>query len=139
MRHLIIELVMGAFLLTSIPALAIEPIPKESGFNGFLNIGLAYLNVENNTLAGNKWINVTEKTIDSIFASPDSESSIRSILNGEIRYTFAQTRTQLYFGNQLEDYLRFDFSTLLGVRQELPISSVGAISYVFVKRERVAS
>jgi hypothetical protein len=85
MRHLIIELVMGAFLLTSIPALAIEPIPKETGFSGFLNIGLAHLNVENNTLAGNKWINVAEKTVDSIFASPDSESSISPILNGESR------------------------------------------------------
>jgi hypothetical protein len=120
-----------ALLFTSIPAFSIEPIPKESGFSGFINLGLAYLNVEDNMISGNKLVNVTDKTINSVFSSPDGEPSIAPIINGEIRYTFAQTRTQLYFGNQLEDYLRFDFSTLLGVRQELPDSSVGAISYVF--------
>jgi hypothetical protein len=131
MKTLIIGLMVCALLLASIPAFSIEPIPKESGFSGFLNLGAAYFNVENNMISGNRFVNATENPIDSIFAGPDSESSIAPIINGEIRYTFGQTRTQLYFGNQLEDILRFDFSTLLGVRQELPDGSIGGISYIF--------
>ena len=131
MRSLIVSFMVCGLLFTSIPAFSIEPIPKESGFSGFLNLGAAYLNVENNMISGNNFVIATENTIDSIFASPESKSSIAPIINGEIRYTFAQTRTQLYFGNQLEDFLRFDFATLLGVRQGLPDGSIGGISYVF--------
>ena len=53
------------------------------------------------------------------------------LINGEVTYTFAASRTQLYFGNQLEDFIQFDFSTLLGVRHELGDKSLIAASYVF--------
>ena len=112
-------------------AYAIEPIPEESGFSGFLNLGAVYLDVESNTIAGNDLVDVGKERIDSVFDSPDSESDVIPAINGEIAYTFASTRTQAYFGNSLEDYLRFDFSTLLGVRQELPDSSIVAASFVF--------
>jgi len=49
---------------------------------------------------------------------------------GELNYTFAGTRTQLFFGNRLEDVLRLDVVFGLGARQELPDSSILAVSYL---------
>ena len=131
MRRLIIGLVICAVLLASIPALAIEPIPKESGFSGFVNVGVGYLSVKSNMIAGTDLGDFGKRTIDSIFDSPDSESDVLPIINGELRYTFATTRTQLFFGNELEDYLRFDFAAQLGVRQELSGVGILGLSYVF--------
>lgn len=126
--------VLGTCLLVTVlaaSAAAIEPIPQESGFSGYLNIGMAYVEAETNMAKGTEMVSFGQRTIDSIFEGPGSESDITPLLNGELRYTFATSRTQVYFGNQLEDFLRFDYSTLLGIRQELPDKSVGELSYVF--------
>jgi hypothetical protein len=131
MRHLMIGLLMCSFLLTSIPTLAIEPIPKDSGFSGFVNVGVGYLSVKSNMIAGTDLGDFGKRTIGSIFDSPDSESDVLPLISGELRYTFATTRTQLFFGNELEDYLRFDFATQLGVRQELSGVGIFGVSYVF--------
>ncbi len=113
------------------PAFAIEPIPQESGFSGFVNAGAAYLDVKNNMIAGNDLGDVGKDTIGSIFDSPDSESDVIPVLNAEVRYTFASTRTQLFVGNRLEDFLRFDLATLAGVKQELPDESILSAAYLF--------
>ncbi|MHC4520014.1 MAG: DUF2860 family protein [Planctomycetota bacterium] len=118
-------------LLTTVVSAAIEPIPQESGFSGYVNVGAAYIEAESNMIKGTKIASFTSSTIDSIFDGPDSESDVTPIVNAELVYTFAESRRQIYAGNQLEDFLRFDYSTLLGVRQELPDESVAAISYVF--------
>ncbi len=131
MRRLIIGLMTCALLFTSIPALAIEPIPKESGFSGFVNVGVGYLSLKSNMIAGTDLGDFGKRTIDSIFDSPDSESNALPLINGELRYTFATTRTQLFLGNQLEDYLRFDFATQLGLRQELSGVGIFGVSFLF--------
>ena len=40
-------------LLSLSPAYAIEPIPAESGFSGFLSLGGGYNRVKSNMIAGN--------------------------------------------------------------------------------------
>ncbi len=131
MRQGIIGLMTCALLFTSIPALAIEPIPQESGFSGFVNVGVGYLSVKSNMIAGTDLGDFGEETLSSIFDSPDSESDALPLINGELRYTFGTTRTQLFLGNQLEDFLRFDFATQLGLRQELSGVGIFGVSYVF--------
>jgi hypothetical protein len=112
-------------------AFAIEPIPKESGFSGFMNIGGLYVDVKNNMIAGNSFADVGENVINSIHESPSSETDFMPMFNFEFRYTFADTRTQIYAGNALEDFLRFDLTAQAGVRQELAGSSVVGASFVF--------
>jgi len=112
-------------------AFAIQPIPKESGFSGFLNIGGVYLDVKSNMIAGNNLVDIGEGVISSIHESPDSESNFLPSFNFEFAYTFADTRTQIYAGNSLEDFLRFDTASLAGVRQEMADSSVVGASFVF--------
>jgi hypothetical protein len=107
------------------PALAIEPIPKESGFNGYIQPGAGYLNIKSNMVAKASFLDLSDEEINSIFDEPKSESTAIITLPFEIAYTFASTRTQLFLGSQLIDLLRFDFSQQLGVRQE--IGSLGVL------------
>jgi hypothetical protein len=115
----------------SAPVFSITPIPQETGFSGFINVGLGGVSVESNMVAGNSIVDISKKSIDSIFDSPNSESDVLPVLNGELAYTFGSTRTQIYIGNSFEDFIRFESASLAGLRQELKDKSIFAISYVF--------
>jgi hypothetical protein len=115
----------------NLPGYAITPIPQESGISGFINIGLGGISVESNMVAGNSLVDIGKKSIDSIFDSPDSESDLLPVLNGELAYTFGSTRTQIYIGNSFEDFIRFEAASLIGLRQELEDQSILAVSYIF--------
>ena len=131
-KSLIGKLILACVLsIWGSAAFAIEPIPQESGLSGFMNIGGVYLDVESNMIAGNSLGDVGKKVINSIYDSPDSESDVLPLFNFEVGYTFADTRTQLYAGNALEDFLRFEFTTRAGVRQEMADSSVVEASFIF--------
>jgi len=110
---------------------ALDPIPTEDGFSGYINMGVASIKGKSNLIVGNSHIDIGQRYISSLTDRPDSESDSLLLVNGEINYTFAASRTQIYFGNQLEDFIQFDFSTLLGVRHELSDKSLIAASYVF--------
>ena len=82
-------------------------------------------------IAGNSMGDISKERFDSLTDSPDSENDVIPMINGELSYTFASTRTQFFFGNSLEDFIRFESTTLAGVRQELPDQGIVAVSYVF--------
>ncbi|SCY61385.1 DUF2860 family protein [Desulfoluna spongiiphila] len=126
-------LIALVFFLAAItmPAYAIQPIPEETGFSGFVNVGIGAMEFETNMIAGNSMGDTGDDTITSLTDSPDSESSATPVLNFEASYTFAETRTQIFAGNRLEDLVRYDLSTLVGIRQELPRKSIVSIAYVF--------
>ncbi len=53
------------------------------------------------------------------------------MINADIRYTFADTRTQIFLGNLIQDAIRFDFTQQLGLRQELGDKGIVGGSLVF--------
>jgi hypothetical protein len=106
-------------------------IPQESGFSGLVNGGAGLWRVEDNMVKRIGYFKIGDSNISSTDDKPRSEYSVSPILNFNLRYTFASTRTQIFLGNQLEDLLRLDTATLLGVRQELPDQSIIGVSYVF--------
>lgn len=110
---------------------ALEPIPTEDGFSGYINMGVATIKGKTNMIAGNSLGDISGRVINSLNNDADSESDTMPLINAEVAYTFAASRTQVYFGNQLEDFIQFDFSTLLGIRHELSDKSLVAASYVF--------
>ena len=113
------------------PAAAFEPIPKESGFDGFVRLGGGYSWVKSNMIAGSDLGDVGKRRIDSLRDSPDSESSGVPQFNWNVKYTFAGTRTQLFAGSRLEDIFRFDATTQAGVRQEFSSLGIMGASFVF--------
>jgi hypothetical protein len=119
------------------PVGAQDHIPETSGFSGFVLGGAANVNVASSLLArGAPFLDyVGSARIESIFEAPSSISSPGVPVTGEINYTFANTRTQVFFGNRLEDLLRLDVVFGLGVRQEIGKAGILAVSYLITPME----
>lgn len=96
-------------------------IPEKAGWGGFVNLGVGGVNLESNLLAKSAFglVDLGEERLDSLDDSPDGQSSAVPMFNFELSYTFAESRTQVYLGNLLEDFLRFDMNSLLGVRHQI--------------------
>jgi len=113
------------------PVAAFEPLPNESGFDGFVRLGGGYSWVKSNMIAGSDLGDVGKRRIDSLRDSPDSKSDVVPQFNWNVKYTFASTRTQLFAGSRLEDIFRFDATTQAGVRQEFQSLGIMGASFVF--------
>ena len=106
----------------------INPIPKQSGFSGFGQLGASYSEVNSNILIG------PEKSESQRLGSLNSQASStgsRADLNLDLRYTFAESRTQLFLGNVIQDALMLDFTQQFGVRREMGDKGIGSVAYVF--------
>jgi hypothetical protein len=104
-------------LLGATWASALDPIPQESGFSGFIRPGVGYLKYKSNMVASIQGFDLSEKKIDSLDDSPDSETTGLVTLPFSLAYTFASTRTQLFLGTDLTDLIRFDMAQQIGVKQ----------------------
>jgi hypothetical protein len=122
----IIVAVLAIVLFLSIhPASAIERIPEESGFSGFIRPAVGYLNFKSNMVASFLGYDLSDKKTNSLTDSPDSQDNVIAMLPFSLEYTFASTRTQLFLGTDIFDLVRFDLSQQLGIKQE--IGSLGML------------
>lgn len=128
MKTTITVLALSALAL---PALALDKMPQESGFSGYVNLGAGTGSIESNFLARLSGIDLDlgDDTIDD-FGSPDDESITTPAINLNLNYTFSNLKTQLSLGNDLADFLQFDRSTLLAVRHDF--DTVGRIQLAFL-------
>lgn len=106
-------------LLSGSPVLAIDPIPAEGGWSGFVLPGVGYMDIKSNTLGGNSLIDVERDTISSVFSKPKSESDFHAIASGEVKYTLGGRGTQFYLGGTIEDIVTLDFAQGIGMRQDI--------------------
>ena len=132
-KFVFVQLIVTGIIMALVcsPVSAFEPIPKESGFDGFVRLGGGYSWVKSNMVAGNDLGDVGQRKINSLTDSPDSESDGIPQLDWNVKYTFASTRTQLFAGSRLEDIFRFDATTQAGVRQEFESLGIVGASLVF--------
>ena len=107
-----------ATILMAGPADAIDPIPQQEGWSGFVLGGVGYTELTNNEVAGHKGIETGRDTISSIDASPPSDDDFHAIAAGEVSYTWADSRTQVFFGTAAETLIDLDLAQQLGVRRE---------------------
>lgn len=112
-------------------AYAIDPIPEEPGFSGFVRLGGGVLNYASNTIAGNSMMDVGTDTIFSLTETPDSETTGLVLLNLELGWTFAPQRTQIVLGSSIEDIARLDFSQQLALKKELADKSRLSFGFLF--------
>lgn len=106
-------------------ALALDPIPKQSGFSGFVQPGAGYLSIESNTVAKVLSFDLSDKKINSLNDEPDSQSTAIFTVPYKLAYTFAGSRTEVFLGTEVGDMLSFDTAQQLGVKQE--IGSLGVL------------
>jgi hypothetical protein len=116
------------FTLLGVSAHAeINPIPKQSGFSGFGQLGATYSEVNSNILVGSP--KGESQRIDSLDSQASSSGS-RITPNLDLRYTFAESRTQLFLGERDPGCPDARLHPQFGVRQEMGNKGIGSVAYV---------
>jgi opacity protein-like surface antigen len=100
-------------------ALALDPIPQQSGFSGYIQPGAGYLNIKSNTVAKVLNFDLSDQRINDLDDEPNSESTAIFTVPYKLAYTFASTRTELFLGTEVGDLFSFDTAQQLGVKQEI--------------------
>lgn len=125
-------LIVTVILFVANLAFALDPIPKESGFSGYFGPGIGIVKYKGNMIAGIDRINIDfgEETTKTLTGEAESQTQGIGILNFELGYNFANSRTRVFIGNTLEDFIQFDLSQQFGVQQE--IGNLGIVSAGFL-------
>ena len=108
-----------ALIIAGSPALALDPIAQKSGFSGYIQPGLGYLNIKSNTVAKVLGFELSDQQISNLNDEPDSQSTMLFTVPFKIAYTLATTRTEVFLGTDVGDLLAFDTVQQLGVKQEM--------------------
>lgn len=107
------------FLMSiSSTTLVAAPIPEETGASGHLNLGVMALKYKSNFLAEVISIDLSDSTITSLDKEANNKNFFVPANNYLLSYTWAAPRTQVYFGNQVDDFLRGEISIKIGMRKE---------------------
>ena len=122
-------LVTSCLLCVSATSIAVEPVPEETGWSGFVLFGAGFTDVKSNTVVGNAVIDVGQDTITSIFQSPESDDTAHPVIGGEVKYTLPN-RSQFFLGASLEDQLTMDFATQLGWRKQTQSAGIFQLGYL---------
>ncbi len=122
---------LTVLILGAAAAQALEPIPQDSGFSGFIRPGAGYVSVKSNMVASFLGGDLSEKRAGSLFDSPGSKSSPLALIPFSLKYTFASTRTQFFIGTELTDLIRFDYSQQAGIKQEIGKLGIIQGGYLF--------
>ena len=71
----LVMLLFLALIIEGSPALALDPIPQQSGFSGFVQPGAGYLNMKTNMVSSVAGFELSDKRINNLNDEPDSEST----------------------------------------------------------------
>ena len=105
-------------MIAAHPVWALDPIPNQAGFSGFIRPGAGYLDIESNMVAEFASFELSDDPISSRFDSPDGESTGIFLLPFNVAFTLNNLKTQVFLGTQLTDLARFDLTQQLGVKQD---------------------
>ena len=107
-------LALFCLCMTAGPAFAQEPLPKSSGFSGYLEILGAYISTNSQLNTDND-----NRKTDSLDESGERVGKVRPFPIGLVRYTFAERRTQLFLGVLPENVAQGQFQVEAGARYML--------------------
>lgn len=134
-RREISRLTLLACVFTSSLAQAVQPIPDEAGWSGYVNLGVGAGSSESNMLAGISSVDLGDEQVSSLNQSPDDEDIVLPAVQFEVAYTFEGMGLQLYASNQVADHLNFDLDTTLethiGARQDVGEVGIVDVSLAF--------
>lgn len=126
MNKLMLAVSLG--LLSQAAMAEMAPIPQQSGFSGFGLLGAGYSKVDSNVVVGPD--DDASRRLNSLSSQTSSDAG-KADINLDLRYTFADTRTQLFLGNLIQDAVRLDFTQQFGVRQQFGDKGIVSAAYVF--------
>jgi hypothetical protein len=126
-----------ALIVAGSPASALDPISSQSGFSGYIQPGLGYLNIKSNTVAKVLSFDLSDQKISDLNDEPDSQSTVLFTVPFKLAYTFAGTRTEVFLGTDVGDLLSFDTAQQLGVKQGVGSLGVFQAGLLFSGNVRV--
>lgn len=106
-----------ALSLVTSSALALDPIPNETGFSGTAGLGAAGGSVESNFLAEIWGIDLSSEDIYQ-YDSPDGTTIIIPSVKFRLDYVFSNGKTMVHFGDAMENSIDFDTNLVLGIRHD---------------------
>jgi hypothetical protein len=131
-------LVLSLALIFAVsPAQALDPIPQQSGFSGYIQPGLGGLSIKSNMVAKVLSFDLSDQKINSLNDEPDSQSTMLFSMPFKLAYTFAGSRTQVFLGTEVGDLLSFDTAQQLAVKQEVGALGVFQAGLLFSGATRV--
>lgn len=98
-------------------ALALDPMPQEAGFSGYLDVGAAGGTVDSNFLAKIVGVDLSNDKIYS-YKSPNETTIIIPTFDFNVGYTFDNKKTRVSLGTAVESSIDFSANTALAVRHE---------------------
>ncbi len=109
-------------------SLSAAPIAKKSGYSGFISGGILGFQFKSNMIAGNALDSeISNNDISNLNNEPSKESSVIPSFTYELKYTFAEAKTEIFLGTNLEDLLTFDNTGKFGVRKKFDgLGTIGA-------------
>jgi hypothetical protein len=126
-----------ALIIAGSPASALDPIPKQPGFSGYIQPGLGYLNIKSNMVAKVLSFDLSDKQINNLNDEPDSQSTALVTVPFKLAYTFQGGRTQVFLGTEVGDLLSFDTAQQLAIKQEMGSLGVMQAGLLFSGATRV--
>ncbi|MCJ8234671.1 DUF2860 family protein [Aeromonas veronii] len=117
---------MGMLVASGVQAEALGAIPGESGISGSVLAGASVGETKSNFATGS----AGSERIDALGAAAQ-QRHLDPVINGDLRYTFASTGSQLFLGNLIQDAIRGDGTQQFGLRQQLGDKGIVAGSLVF--------
>ena len=87
------------------------------GLSGFVHITGGTFNYRTNTVASFLKSGISEKVTNSLYTIPDAEFQATPLGALELKYTFKNKNTQLFFGSSILDVVRLDFVQQFAVRK----------------------
>ena len=136
-RGLVATVFSLALIVAGSPASALDPISSQSGFSGYIQPGLGYLNIKSNTVAKVLSFDLSDQKISDLNDEPDSQSTVIFTVPFKLAYTFAGTRTEVFLGTDVGDLLSFDTAQQLGVKQGVGSLGVFQAGLLFSGNVRV--
>lgn len=89
------------------------------GLSGFFHITGGLFNYRTNTVARFIRSDISNKVTNSLYSAPNAETQVTPLGALELKYTFKNKKTQLFFGSSILDVVRLDFVQQLAVRKLL--------------------
>jgi hypothetical protein len=110
--------VLIAISLMPAAVFALPEIPDQEGWSGEVAFGAGYLNLDSNTIAGSKAIDLDNDrlSIGDLGKEPSSRSTAVPAVLGEVRWTLGR-KNQLFFGTSEERAVSLDGGVAFGWRK----------------------
>ena len=99
----------------ALPGIAATRVATEPGFSGYLGLSVSSFRVSSNLIAGD----IGNDEITNLEDSPRSQTASNLSPDLAFTYTFDNLSTEVYLGSSVEDFIRFDFTTALGLRHQI--------------------